>query len=318
MRTCLAIAIALAASPALAQPARTCSVDLVRAPDDVRPIVERWLAGARRCAIPLEVRIVASDDGLYVIARDDRGNVRDRVVPDAQTAGALIASWADDGQPAAVASVDIHAELMAPAPAGLAVPPVANAAGLPPGEAPAAVDDGGRRASAGPHHWLGEYGMIGTGKPTFRGLRGEVDLLRGATWTAGMTFTIGNDDLYASNDTMQEYVQLIDYASTIYVAHPIRRGAWELRPTIGAGVVYSRVIDEVVGSPTFSLPRESVQVSPFAEASLLGSRDLVGHLAIAAGVVVSAYSQYFAATLPDVQHRGIEGAFFTGLRFGFL
>jgi len=83
----------LASAPAAAAP---CVVEVVRAPEGVREVVDHWVAAEPQCAATLEVRIVETEGGLYVIARDARGHVHDRVVPDAQTAGVLIASWAAD------------------------------------------------------------------------------------------------------------------------------------------------------------------------------------------------------------------------------
>jgi hypothetical protein len=83
----------LVSAPAAAAP---CVVEVVRAPEGVREVVDHWVAAEPQCAATLEVRIVETEGGLYVIARDARGHLHDRVVPDAQTAGVLIASWAAD------------------------------------------------------------------------------------------------------------------------------------------------------------------------------------------------------------------------------
>jgi hypothetical protein len=78
--------------PAVAQP--LCDVTIVRAPDNVRVEIERWVATEPACASALEVRVVETVDGLYVFARDDRGFTRERLVPDGTSAAVLIASWA--------------------------------------------------------------------------------------------------------------------------------------------------------------------------------------------------------------------------------
>jgi hypothetical protein len=108
----IATLLAATTSVARAQPAdpaapisrpSACTVDIVRAPDDVRPVVEGWIGGELRCAVALEVRIVKTDGGLYLLARDDRGRSFERIVPDAESAGALIASWAADDSVASAA-----------------------------------------------------------------------------------------------------------------------------------------------------------------------------------------------------------------------
>jgi hypothetical protein len=69
-------------------------VRIVHAPRNVAAVVAQWLVQEPRCGSPLEVRVVPSREGLYVFARDAGGHVRERTVPDAQSAGVLIASWA--------------------------------------------------------------------------------------------------------------------------------------------------------------------------------------------------------------------------------
>src|SRR5262245_60783497 len=86
---------------AAAQPG-VCHVSIVRAPDAVREVVEGWVRAEPRCTGELEVRIVPTDGGYYLFARDGQGRIRERTVPDPQSAGVLVASWAaDDALPMA-------------------------------------------------------------------------------------------------------------------------------------------------------------------------------------------------------------------------
>ena len=74
---------------------------MTRAPVEVRAEIERWVAAEPHCVRVIELRAVVGDDGIYLFARDDRGLIRERMVPDASTAGVLVASWmADDSVPA--------------------------------------------------------------------------------------------------------------------------------------------------------------------------------------------------------------------------
>lgn len=91
----VAIATAALSRAASASPPR-CEVAVAEGPDDVRAAIERALAGEMPCGPALVVRVVAADGGLAVDARDARGQVRSRTVPDAQTAADLVASWAAD------------------------------------------------------------------------------------------------------------------------------------------------------------------------------------------------------------------------------
>lgn len=84
----------------------------------------------------LEVRVVPTDGGYYLFARDDRGFTRDRLVPDGATAGALVASWMADDSIDGVwipreAVVPVVAPDLAPVPGSDVVPAVATAAARP-------------------------------------------------------------------------------------------------------------------------------------------------------------------------------------------
>jgi hypothetical protein len=86
-------ALLAASGPAIAEP---CAVTLVISPPSVRDVVAKWVQAEPRCSVALEVRIVPTDGGFYIHARDARGRVRERIVPDGQTAAVLITSWAAD------------------------------------------------------------------------------------------------------------------------------------------------------------------------------------------------------------------------------
>jgi len=314
MRSSLIAAIVAVAAPAVAQPVTSptaCSVDLVRAPDEVRNAVERSLAEAGHCSVALEVRIVPTKDGLYIMARDDRGTVRDRVVPDAQTAAALIASWADDGQPAPIATIDFHADVRLAPMQGLPVPPAT------PALAPVAnaVDDGGPRPDAQPHHWIGEFLLFGGGVATFHGLRAEADVIYHPSWTAGVSATIAQS---RNINSMSEELTISDLGMTVYVAHPFSLGGWGFRPAAGLGLVYTRANDFGPNAEGMLGFQPSEKVSPIAEGSLLASHALVGHLAASAGLVVTVYGQHFNNAAPELQDRIVEALVVGGLRFGFL
>jgi hypothetical protein len=76
-----------------------CTVTIVRAPERVRREVEKWVSAEPRCSNSIELRVVTTDGGLYLVARDDRGRIRERIVPDAQSVGVLVASWVADDAP---------------------------------------------------------------------------------------------------------------------------------------------------------------------------------------------------------------------------
>jgi hypothetical protein len=104
MRHLTLIAVLLVASRSAAQPIAppeiagqgSCEVTIVRAPDDVRREIESWIAREPFCRVALDVRVIPTDGGLYLLARDSIGLLHERLVPDAQAAGVLIASWVAD------------------------------------------------------------------------------------------------------------------------------------------------------------------------------------------------------------------------------
>src|SRR5262245_46776475 len=96
MRATTAIALVLAAGNlAHAQP-RPCEVTYARAPEEARRVIEAWVAREQRCSTTLELRVIPTDGGLYLYAQDAAGHVRERIVPDADAAGTLVASWVAD------------------------------------------------------------------------------------------------------------------------------------------------------------------------------------------------------------------------------
>jgi hypothetical protein len=99
MRSAVLAAIVVAgAVPAAADPAPAlapCGVQIRRAPSELGDGISRRLAQLGACDGRLDVWIVRSEDGLYVIARDELGRVRERLVPDGEVAAALIASWVE-------------------------------------------------------------------------------------------------------------------------------------------------------------------------------------------------------------------------------
>jgi hypothetical protein len=72
-----------------------CGVKLLRAPDELLVGIEHKLAALSVCEGRLDVWIVRAVDGLYVIARDELGRIRERVVADADVAALLIAAWVE-------------------------------------------------------------------------------------------------------------------------------------------------------------------------------------------------------------------------------
>lgn len=159
----IGLALMLLGTDAAAEP-EPCGVRLVRAPADVAPALASRLAALDACAAPLEVWIVRSDEGLYLVARDPLGRMRERMVPDLEVAAALIASWVEPGA--------LDAEVVTPA-ASPAADVVVSAA---PGTVTPAPDDEDPR----PPSWRGEHAIAAAAPAAGRtfAIGGQV----GVTW----------------------------------------------------------------------------------------------------------------------------------------
>ena len=332
MKHALTLAMILAAAPVAAQPAPPCAVTIARAPDDVRAVVDQWVRAEPRCTTALEVRIVPTEGGLYLLARDEHGRVRERVVPDAQSAGVLVASWvAADSSAAAPTPYDVRqpaiaAEPAAPAPAAgpepMAAPMVAPMAppaeALGPSAAPVSV-----AASVGPTpapKWLslgGMFAMSGTGGG---GIRGELDLKTRRSWTFGAAASISTSGIAVVGGGYGEMGQMdtTDTKLLGYASVNTQKGKWHFRASFGAGVVYTQAS---LRQPRSYVYQQADGVFPTGEATLAVGRELVPRWMLYAAPVVTMYMQeyqieetggsyYYYST----ERRGLDAMMMIGMR----
>ena len=326
MRSALALTLLAVAAPAVAQPGEpaaertACAVTILRAPEDVRAVVEQWVHAEPRCSITLEVRIVPTDGGLYLLARDEAGGVRERIVPDAQSAGVLVASWvaADAGSSASSPPAPVP-----PAPA--AVPPSAmlGSAGLlaqGEGRAPGASPLIAKPARPAAPRWLSLGGLVAMSGTGGGGLRGEVDLARKGIVTFGLAASASQSGMMVYGATYDQMGTLdtLDAKAVGYLALDAGFGRWHLRTAFGAGAVYTRA---QLAQPGVSIYREADGVFAAGEAVLTIGRELGAWWAIDIGPVVSLYVQEyevessFDTTIRrTLQRRDLESMFFIGVR----
>jgi len=261
----LVVLIASAAA-AFADPA-PCAVTIVRAPDDVRATVESWLAN-ERCEIPLTVRIIATEGELYIYAQDERGRIHERTVPDAQSAGVLIASWtADDG-------------ITIPTPESVTAPvtkPVAPVVAPSPHDvlAPVALHDRAPRPASSPGHWLTFGGAVGSANSV--GVRAELEVLRRGAFSADMLVKWGSSSMDALSDPQSSgyYFARFRDASALAGAHYTwkLRDVWHIRAGVAAGLVESQLSLQYMSFQTGSTANASgSMISAVAEGSLLFGR----------------------------------------------
>jgi len=269
------VASLLVAIPAVAEPVvhPPCAVTIAHAPEDVRAVIEHWVSLEPRCGVALEVRIVPTDGGLYLFARDDQGRVRERLVPDAQSAGVLVASWAaDDAMPAP--------EPVAVAPPEQEVAPVLAPEPLPvqaPGmtEAPAVYIV--RRPA--PERWLTLD--AGYGDQGGEGLRATMDVWAHGAWRIGLAASISSGNVPFDSES---FGTVRDAKALAYASRLMSVGDWRLRLGFGAGLDLASVAN--LGSETFG----SISgVLPVAQLAVTLAHTLGDHWGIEAGPVLSVF-----------------------------
>jgi|GEM_PF-4549241 len=220
-------------------PDASCSVTITAAPDPVRSEIATWVAAERRCSHTLTLRIEASKAGLRVFARDERGLVRERVVPDDQSIGALIVSWIASEAPAEPAPVIAAPAALAPSPL-IATPEPPPPPLPPPTPTPTVVE--ARPVSAVPardgvaasvalgdsrQEWLTLAGALSVSEDRKYGLRGELDLTSRGWWSLGV---------FASQIESSQAQMAISMTSVGgFFAAESTKGDWQLRAQVGLG-----------------------------------------------------------------------------------
>ena len=312
----LAVLVAMTA-PAAAQPEpqpRTCEVRFVRAPDDVRHVIESWLAAEPRCTSTIDLRVIPTDAGYYLIAQRPDGRLHERYVPDAQSAGVLVASWVADDWVAPRTEPGFAAPggAVSSAPASSpSTPPLY----LAPSETPAITSVAAPRARhAGEPRWLSLGAMFDTDDSADGGLRAELDLIAKGSLTLGVSLAWtetsmrvwgGNPGTMRSNDV----------AATGYGAYTLRYGRWELRGALGLGGVYTDALGSLdTGSPTMGY-FEGSGGGVVGTASLLSTLRIGERWGLTAGLTAHHIAvQFPTKTAGDVERQDSRVFFFTGLR----
>ncbi|HEY0253721.1 MAG TPA: hypothetical protein VGC41_19455, partial [Kofleriaceae bacterium] len=214
--------------------AEPCAVQIARAPDDVRAAIETELAN-EHCTMPLTIRIVPTDGGYYIYAQDVNNVVHERVVPDGQSAGILIASWtADDGlierrvEPAPIAARSHRAKHVDAA-------------------EPNDDDDDDDRDTGvaqhfdrGAHKWFTISGGAG-GTNSGRGVRAEVEVVRLGGIALDVTLAYGGSDMVATDTFTTYFAHFDDLSATLGLHYTWRHDNFHLRGGFGAGVVTTQM-----------------------------------------------------------------------------
>lgn len=308
----LLIASSAAADPS-AEPQR-CEVSIARAPADVREAIETWVRAEERCTA-LEIRVVPTQGGYYLFARDSRGRVRERIVPDAQSAGVLVASWAaDDGGPVGEP---------APEAAIIEVVPPAQITISAPGAVPAVIADRivPRRAEAATR-WLTVGGSLRVQDGGGGGVRADLDVFARGPWTFGISGAGSRSFSEILSSDGFGTLEAEDVRGLVTVARTSRWDAWELRVGAGLGVV--RTTATGYNNAAYPITYTASGVSPTVEGAILLSRRFSERMALGVGPIATYYHQNFDAltfqdttqemTFVPLARNQIELSLFAGLR----
>jgi len=284
----VALMVVAAAAPAAAAP---CAVEVVRAPDGVREVIDHYVAAEPQCAASLEVRIVETDEGLYVVAQDREGRVRDRVVPDARAAGVVIASWAAD---------ESVAFSHAPAPIiATAKPETSDEIGE-----EARVERTPARRPWSEHQWIrfGRIGGIGGAmlsvstnmgeRSISNGARGSVGVWTRGAWTIDASFDFVDDlPLALAYGDGNGLLSVREYNAIASLGYVLRTGRWSVTPALGLGLRRATLL--YVADPFDSMYPFGVDHTGFfvvAQASALAAVDFADRVQLTVQVTSMLHS----------------------------
>ncbi|MGE0548184.1 MAG: hypothetical protein AB7O24_10955 [Kofleriaceae bacterium] len=254
-------------------PSRACNVTVLIAPADVRPVIDAWVRAEPRCAAALSVRVFEVDEGLYVLARTPTGRVHERLVPDADAAGVLVASWAADDAIAALPSPPASPHRWPPARRSTApgmVEPMPIGREVGPG---ATVKT--RRISAG---WMAVVNGEGFGG------RLDVDLIGRGRWRFGVAGSIGQQAIQLCASLDCATAELTEVRFFAHVARVLGREPAQLRMSLGAGLAQTAA--HTIGAYG-EMTATGTGVSPAMEAQVLLSVALGRSWTVAAGPIVT-------------------------------
>lgn len=269
--------------------AETCEVTFVVAPEDARLTIERVVAAEPRCTGQLEVRVVPTEGGLFVLGQRPDGRIHERLVPNAETAGILIASWVGDAWTPAPQE-DVFANRHA---SETPTPTVTRSVVVEPRE---------RR-----DRWGSASLLVGTDEQL--GYRGEVDVFGVRDVRIGVAAMVAAHHTETQEIDVSGSMFIDDYRAGAYGAWALRQGAWLVRPSVGVGVVHSRVVVDATQAGVWAPVRGSDRsTSVDFQGQILFGRELHDGWSVAAGVLATVHHQAFS---PDampllVQRSGVD------------
>lgn len=335
MRAATLATLVCLSAPAIADPAApggpgTCEVTISRAPDDVRDAIEKWVRAEPRCSTSLDVRVVPTDGGLYLLARASNGRIYERVVPDAQSAGVLVASWiADDSVTwAPPAREPYPAAPVSPPPSVRRAPPAGPGAVAPssaPGTRLVAKAEPAREPS---WRWIGVSALTSVdftsdehvsghdANTLLQGVRVDLDLLRLGPWKLGIAATTPMKSFFESYDTYST-MEFTDMRGGAGISRTMQTGRWYLRLQAGVGMVYSRMTGEYddMSTDLAFAPMSASGVFPMVEGGASVGGVFFRNWALDAGALSAWRGQRMRTPDGSVSFdRGVQSSILVGLR----
>jgi hypothetical protein len=288
----------------------TCSVTFVRAPDDVRHVIERWLAKEPRCVSSIELRVLPTDDGYYLLAQRPDGHIHERIVPDATAAAVIVASWVAD---------DWTVSPARPLPATTPPLTVAQIVETP---APSVI----RRVVHEPSdsrigRWFMLGPMISMSSGGGYGARAEVDVLRSGPWIAGLGLVASTSVVEAHNIYGSNWISVADLELLATVSRVFTSGRWSLKPTLGLGAAYTHAAASYASYPEDQPWPDDVMtggdtLSVVTEGSLMLARRFGDRWAASVGPIATYLNQDIPSS--NVNAHDFQRTTFTVMLFGGL
>ena len=310
-RFALTAAFVMAGAQTAAAQEPTCSVTFVRAPDDVRHVIERWLANEPRCVSSIELRVLPTDDGYYLLAQRPDGHIHERIVPDATAAAVIVASWVADDWTVSPAR-----------PLPTTPPPTIEQIVTTP--APSVVT----HVVAEPSdsrigRWVTLGPMISMSAGGGYGARAEVDVLRSGPWIAGVGLVASTSVIETQSINGANWISVADFELLGTVTRVFTSGRWSLRPTFGLGAAFTSAaagyVDYPVGQPwPDDVMTGGKTVSVVTEASLMLARRFGERWAASAGPIATYLNQDMPSNTADgygFQRNTLTVMLFGGLKY---
>lgn len=290
MRRAIAIASFAIAGSAAAQPSPPprCDVTIAHAPDEVRAEIEGWLAQESRCSVALEVRVVPSEGGYYLFARDALGRIRERVVPDAASAGVLVASWAaSDGfspPPPAVES--------------LPQPPPTTFTPEPP-SAPIYLERASAARGTSPR-WVTATGF----QSSLSGLGGRVDIdvLRWGGYAFGVALDAAHSHRLEAQLPIDGEMTATSFDVLAMASATVAYHGWRLRGGFGVGARMVQASVDDFGLDAAPSDLSSSAVTAVANATLFVGHDVGAHWGLDVGLMGAIYDAQLHMIMAGADH----------------